>query len=196
MPQKSYSDIFKARSGEDSKQMKIIYIRTQIKIFLSILFTILSTSVLAATGDMIGERSVTVTVDIPEPTCTVSAPATVNLGVLIPGMEKGGGPDVNIRVDCGGQNTKHVLYMLSSNTLNSQHNGIFLKQKDETDTGVLLQLEGKNSNKFTVDEQKPEVVSSGAGTTTHQLKVQVGVPRDAKPGEVGGMVVFRLAYTV
>ena len=181
---------------EMTVQMKSIYIRAKIKIFFSILFTILSTSVLAATGDMISELSTTVTIDIPEPTCTVSAPATVNLGVLIPGMEKRRVPDVNINVDCGGQNTKHVLYMQSSNTLNSQHDGIFLKQKDETDTGVLLQLEGKDSNKFTVDEQKPEAVSTGTGTTTHPFKVHVGVPRDVKPGDGGGMVVFRLAYTV
>ncbi|ELO4999958.1 type 1 fimbrial protein [Escherichia coli] len=159
-----------------------------------IIFTLLS----AGAQAVIETKTVTamLTIDISEPTCTVSAPDTVNLGVLTPGMKITWLPDVSINVDCGGQDIKHALYMQSQNTQTSQHDGIFLKRKDDnTDTGILLQLEGAESNKFTVDEQHPEAVSSGTRSATYPIKVRVDVPRDAKAGEVGGTVIFKLDYS-
>lgn len=174
--------------------MKSVYIRKQIKTVVGILFVMLFANEPAY---CLSENvDVTVTVDISAPTCTVSAPITKDLGVLTPGMKITWLPDVNIIVDCGGQDIKHALYMQSQNALTSQHDGIFLKRKDDnTDTGILLQLEGTESNKFTVDEQHPEAVSSGTGAATYPIKVRVDVPKDAKAGEVGGAVIFKLDYS-
>lgn len=174
--------------------MKSVYIRKQIKTVVGILFVMLSANDPAYCWS--DSLEVTVTVDISAPTCTISAPETKDLGVLTPGMKITWLPDVSINVDCGGQNIKHSLYMQSQNTQTSQHDGIFLKRKDDnTDTGILLQLEGAESNKFTVDEQHPEAVSSGTGSATYPIKVRVDVPKDAKAGEIGGAVVFKLDYS-
>lgn len=172
--------------------MKLVYIRNRINTVVGIFFMLLSAS---APANVIGELYSEVVVDIAEPTCSISAPPTVDLGVLTPGMKISWLPDVSINVDCGGQSMKHALYMQSQNTQTSQHDGIFLKQKDNADTGILLQLEGEDSNKFTIDEQNPESVSSGTGSATYPIKIRVDVPGDAKGGEVGGTVIFKLAYT-
>lgn len=175
--------------------MKPVYIRKRIHTLAGILFMVLFASAPASGSVLLGTLESTVTVDISEQTCTVSAPDIVNLGTLTPGMVISWLPDVMISVDCGGQPIEHALYMTSQNTLAGQQDGIFLKRSsDNTDTGILLQLKGADSNNFTTDEQNPVSVSSGTGSTSHPIKVRVDVPQDAKAGEVEGTVIFKLHY--
>lgn len=175
--------------------MKSVYIRKKTHTLAGMLLMVLFAST-PASGGIIETLEGTVTVDISEPTCSVSAPQTVNLGMLGPGMVITWLPDVSISVDCSGQPIKHALYMTSQNTLFGQQDGIFLKRSsDNTDTGIVLQLKGADSNKFTTDEQKPEAVSSGTGSATYPIKVRVDVPKDAKAGAVEGTVVFKLHYS-
>ncbi|EEJ8283089.1 type 1 fimbrial protein [Salmonella enterica] len=174
--------------------MKSVYIRKKTHTLAGMLFMVLFASTPASGA--IETLEATVTVDISEPTCSVSAPQTVNLGMLTPGKVITWLPDVSISVDCSGQPIKHALYMTSQNTLFGQQDGIFLKRgSDNTDTGIVLQLKGADSNKFTTDEQNPEAVSSGTGSATYPIKVRVEVPKDAKTGEVVGTVVFKLHYS-
>lgn len=175
--------------------MKPVYITKRIHTLAGILFMVLFASAPASGGTHLGTMLSKVTVEISESTCTVSAPDLVDLGTLTPGMVISWLPDISISVDCGGQPIEHALYMTSLNTLAGQQDGIFLKRNsDNTDTGILLQLKGADSNNFTIDEQKPVSVSSGTGSTSHLIKVRVDVPKDAKAGEVGGTVIFKLHY--
>ncbi|EHM7742178.1 fimbrial protein [Salmonella enterica subsp. enterica serovar Braenderup] len=160
----------------------------------SILFALLPTKGLADPATQVFET--TVTIAIPVPTCSVSAPATVDLGTLTPGMKINWLPDVSISVNCDGQPIKHAVYMQSQNKQTSNHDGIFLRQSsDHADTDILLHLRGSNgSDKFTTDEQNPVAVHEGTGTSTYQTKVLVEVPNNAKAGEVSGIVTFKLTY--
>jgi len=138
--------------------------------------------------------STTVTVDIPQPTCSISAPSSVQLGTLTPGMKISWLPDVSITVDCGGHSTKHAVYMVSANTQPSGHDGIYLKQNN-SDTGILLKLQGANgNNKFTTDEQNPSYIHEGTSGITYPTKLFIDVPSNAKPGDVSGIVIFKLTY--
>lgn len=155
-------------------------------------------SLLSAGGEAATSKTLLseVIIDIPEPTCSVSAPDNVDLGVLTPGMNITWLPDVNVGVECNGKTIKHILYMTTRNTHSGQNDGILLRQtKDQSDTGILLQLEGIEGKKFTTDESRPESVASGTSTANYPIKVRVKVPVDAKGGEVGGTVVFKLHYS-
>lgn len=167
--------------------------RKHISALTGICFTLLSAGAQAATTAQV---EATVTIDIPEPTCSIAVPARVELGTLTPGMTINWLPDVLVNVNCDGHPIKHVLYMQSSNKLSGQNDGIYLKQsKDNADTGILLKLAGKDGNKFTTDEQNPESVASGTGSSTYPVKIQVQVPDNTKAGEVGGIVTFKLHYS-
>ncbi|HCQ3869443.1 TPA: type 1 fimbrial protein [Escherichia coli] len=173
--------------------MNSIYSSKQIEKILTILFVLLSNGASAATDTY----NTTVTIDIPQPTCSVSVPAEVQLGTLTPGMKINRLPDFTIQVDCGSYSVKHAVYMLSSNTLSSNNDGIFLKQEDNSDTDIILKIKGTNGNsKFTDDEQNPVLIHEGknSGSINYPTKISVDMPDKAKPGKVRGSVIFKLTY--
>ncbi|CAD6106219.1 fimbrial protein [Escherichia coli] len=171
--------------------MKLIYMLNRFKSLAGFFFVMFPVSALAA-----GTKSynTTVTVDIPQPTCSISVPSDVHLGTLTPGMKISWLPDVSITVDCAGSSIKHAVYMMSANVLSSGNDGIFLKQNN-SNTGILLKLEGENgSSKFTANEQSPYYIHEGTTGKTYKTKLSVDVPDNAKAGSVSGVVVFKLTY--
>ncbi|ENA9835970.1 hypothetical protein ABG461_004206 [Escherichia coli] len=138
-----------------------------------------------------------VVVDIPSPTCSLSAPGTVNLGELTPGMKINSLPDFNIEVDCADNIVNYGVYMTSKNEKNTNFDSIYLETSKNTRTNILLQIIGSNGNsRFTADNNNPVYISEG----THQnkaiypAKITVYVPDDAKSGQVSGTVSFLLHY--
>lgn len=170
--------------------MKPIYILNLFKSMVVIIFTMFAMYVKAETKTY----STTVTVDVSQPTCSISVPSSVQLGTLTPGMKISWLPDVSITVDCAGSSIKHAVYMMSANTLSSGNDGIFLKQNN-SNTDILLKLEGENGNsKFTTNEQSPYYIHEGLTGKVYNTKILVDVPDNAKAGSVSGTVVFKLAY--
>ncbi|HCU1619360.1 TPA: type 1 fimbrial protein [Escherichia coli] len=170
--------------------MKPVYILNLFKSIMIIIFAMFSMYVQAETKTY----STTVTVNVSQPTCAVSAPSSVQLGTLTPGMKISWLPDVNITVDCAGSSIKHAVYMMSANALSRSNDGIFLKQNN-SDTGILLKLEGENgSSKFTTNEQNPYYIHEGLTGKMYKTKILVDVPDNAKAGSVSGTVIFKLAY--
>ncbi|MDA6669815.1 fimbrial protein [Escherichia coli] len=172
--------------------MKKLYIRKKIKMVITMFFSILTINVSAAPTLL----QTKVTVSIPEPTCSVSAPEKVDMGILTPGMKINWLPDIDVKVNCSGEVAGYVVYMLSQNKQPSSHDGIYLKQGGN-DTNILLRLRGStNNDQFTTDEQNPVSIheGKGSGMFSHPTKIVIEVPKDAKAGEVTGTVIFKVTY--
>lgn len=110
--------------------MKKLYIRKKIRMVITMFFSILTINVSAAPTSL----QTKVTVSIPEPTCSVSAPEKVDMGILTPGMKINWLPDIDVKVNCSSEVAGYVVYMLSQNKQPSSHDGIYLKQ------GVTIQI--------------------------------------------------------
>ncbi|HHX4755904.1 TPA: fimbrial protein [Escherichia coli] len=172
--------------------MKTAYTPNRLVTVATLLIAALPAYVTAATEIF----NTTVTVDIPEPTCSISVPAKVELGILTAGMKINWLPDIQITVDCKGNSVKHGVYMQSQNEQPSSRDGIYLKRtNDNSNSGVLLKIVGSNGNdKLTHDEKNPSYIHEGTTGTTYPTKILVDVSSDAKAGGVSGTVTFKLTY--
>lgn len=179
--------------------MSTVYYPCGIRRIVAVLLVILSASAIAAKN--VKHADMTVSVDIPIPTCSVNinnkSNEMVRLGNLTPGMKGFWLPDLTVNVNCNISTQSHRVFMMSK-TNHHENNRLFLNQKqNSTGPDVILQFRDAADKAlfFVADEFAGTPVFEGKESKDYLVKIFVeDLPPDIQMGNVEGTVTFKVVW--
>lgn len=143
-------------------------------------------------------ENITVTIDVPVPSCGISVPEFVSLGVLTPGESKS--QSFNLNVHCIGMvPTQLGVYMKTRNTLTENNTALLMNDSSGATTNVRLSISGNVNTgapgEFTIDDSNKKMIHTGNSMGSYNTHVLVEVPPDTLYGNISGVVAFYMDYS-